>query len=111
MTLLATIHSEVYHYGAMVRNEVLTEAVLLALEAWPLARRELATRAGVPNATLVKIANRRLGASEEVARRIVAALDMWQEEQRTAARQITKACRPIRRELRRAEDRAEETEE
>ena len=108
---LAPRSAEVYQYGAMVaRNEALTEAVRFALDAWPLSRRELAARASVPHPTLVKIANDQLGASEEVAERILAALDAWRDEQQAVAREVAKISRPIRRELRRAQERTTDTE-
>lgn len=91
----------------MVRNEALTAAVRTALLAWPLSRRDLASRAGVPNATLVKIAGGKLGASGEVAERLLAALEAWSDEQRSATKAMEEASGPLRRALRRAKGRSE----
>jgi predicted transcriptional regulator len=94
----------------MVRHEALTAAVMAALDAWPLSGRDLASRAGVPHATLVKIAREQLGASEDVAERVLAALDAWREEQKATAREVASAGRSIRGELRRTQRRTTDTE-
>lgn len=91
----------------MVRNDTLTDAVRSALAAWPVSRRDLAARSGIPNTTLVKIASGQLGASEDVARRVLRALEGWREEQREAAKNVVDASRQIRRELGRARKRNE----
>jgi hypothetical protein len=89
----------------MVRSDILTDVVRRALDAWPLSRRELAVRSGIPNTTLVKIAGGQLGASEEVARRLLIALDAWRADHGAAVKNVEAASRPLRRELRRAETR------
>ena len=87
----------------MVRYEALTELLRHVLNAWPLSVRDLASRANVPHITLSKIANGRLGASPEVAARVLGALEAWTDEQRGALRKLTSIGRAIRRELDRTE--------
>ena len=95
----------------MARNETLTEAVLQALDAWPLADRKLAHRAGVTPATISKIrAGRRFGASEDTARRISSALREWRTETRDVLNDIGAAERRIARELACATDESLTTE-
>jgi hypothetical protein len=94
----------------MARDQALTEAVRRALEVWPASRRDLASRAGVPHGTLTKIAREQLGASPDVAERLLAALQQWQHEQRAAAAAVADASQPIREALRRAGSHSPSTE-
>ena len=103
MTTLASSPANVYHVGTMVRHEKLTGAVRRLVDVWPSSLRDLASRAGIPHVTLVKITKGRLGGSPDVARRILAALDEWVTEQRTAIQDVSKAGRQVARELQRAD--------
>lgn len=104
------LNLKVYQSGSMARHEALTDAVQALLDAWPYSRRDLATRAGVPHGTLTRIVKDQLGASPDVAARLLAALDKWQDEQRATAQAIADATQPVRQELLRA-DRSTHTEE
>ena len=80
----------------MVRDQSLTDVVRRALEVWPGSDRSLAKLAGVPHVTVSKLRTGRLGASPEVARRLLAVLE-------PTAQSLADAADFVRRELERAE--------
>lgn len=65
-----------------------TEAVRDAIDAAPCSMRALAAAAGVDHALLVRIRSGERRATREVAMKIVAALEIWANECRDAARAI-----------------------
>jgi len=66
-------------------REDITNAVVLALRAWPGSERALAQAARIPHSTLVRIRSKALGASDDVARALVPVLRRWAKECEKAA--------------------------